>query len=132
MLVERARLVGHVGQPIIFFLVGLKQRGVQPGLVFVRVGEDPASQVYVGMKERMSARLGIVSFTRVLPEATSEADLLRLIAHLNVLSLRDGVYVEDIGSTNGTFVNGVRLNSPKKLSLGDVIRIGETDLRFER
>jgi len=45
---------------------------------------------------------------------------------------RDGVYVEDIGSTNGTFVNGVRLTSPKKLSPGDVIRIGETDLRFER
>src|SRR5205814_1850034 len=61
----------------------LKQRGVQPGLVFVRVGEDPASQIYVGMKERMSARLGIASFTRVLPEATSEADLLKLIAQLN-------------------------------------------------
>jgi len=45
---------------------------------------------------------------------------------------RDGVYVEDIGSTNGTFVNGVRLTRPKKLSPGDVIRIGETDLRFER
>jgi FHA domain len=45
---------------------------------------------------------------------------------------RDGVYVEDIGSTNGTFVNGVRLTGPKKLSSGDVIRIGETDLRFER
>jgi pSer/pThr/pTyr-binding forkhead associated (FHA) protein len=45
---------------------------------------------------------------------------------------RDGVYIEDIGSTNGTFVNGVRLTSPKKLSPGDVIRIGETDLRFER
>jgi hypothetical protein len=45
---------------------------------------------------------------------------------------RDGVYVEDIGSTNGTFVNGVRLGAPKKLSSGDVVRIGETDLRFER
>jgi hypothetical protein len=45
---------------------------------------------------------------------------------------RDGVYIEDVGSTNGTFVNGVRLTSPKKLSPGDVIRIGETDLRFER
>jgi methylenetetrahydrofolate dehydrogenase (NADP+)/methenyltetrahydrofolate cyclohydrolase len=64
-------------------LAALKDRGVQPGLVFVRVGEDPASQVYVGMKERMSARLGIGSFTCVLPGATSEADLLKLIAQLN-------------------------------------------------
>jgi len=64
-------------------LAALKDRGVQPGLVFVRVGEDPASQVYVGMKERMSARLGIGSFTCVLPGATSEEDLLNLIAQLN-------------------------------------------------
>ena len=39
----------------------LKTRGVQPGLAFVRVGEDPASKVYVGMKERTGARLGIWS-----------------------------------------------------------------------
>ena len=44
---------------------------------------------------------------------------------------RDGVYVEDLGSTNGTFVNGVRLNGGRKLVPGDVVRIGETDLRFE-
>jgi hypothetical protein len=45
---------------------------------------------------------------------------------------RDGVWLEDMGSTNGTFVNGVRLTEPRKLSSGDVIRVGETDLRFER
>jgi len=45
---------------------------------------------------------------------------------------RDGVYVEDVGSTNGTFVNGVRLTRERRLTPGDVIRIGETDLRFER
>jgi methylenetetrahydrofolate dehydrogenase (NADP+)/methenyltetrahydrofolate cyclohydrolase len=61
----------------------LKRRGVEPSLVFVRVGEDPASQVYVGMKERMSQRLGIRSETKVLPEATTQAELLRLIDQLN-------------------------------------------------
>ena len=45
---------------------------------------------------------------------------------------RDGVYVEDIGSTNGTFVNGIRLTTNRRLVPGDVVRIGETDLRFER
>ena len=39
----------------------LKRRGIEPSLVFVRVGEDPASQVYVGMKERTSKKLGIRS-----------------------------------------------------------------------
>jgi hypothetical protein len=44
---------------------------------------------------------------------------------------RDGVWVEDIGSTNGTFVNGIRLTRERRLAPGDVIRVGETDLRFE-
>jgi methylenetetrahydrofolate dehydrogenase (NADP+)/methenyltetrahydrofolate cyclohydrolase len=75
-------------------LAVLKQRGVQPGLAFVRVGEDPASQVYVGMKERMSARLGIASLTRVLPEATSEADLIAWIARLNADPKVHGILVQ--------------------------------------
>jgi pSer/pThr/pTyr-binding forkhead associated (FHA) protein len=45
---------------------------------------------------------------------------------------RDGVYVEDVGSTNGTFVNGIRLSGDRRLAPGDVVRIGETDLRFEK
>jgi FHA domain len=44
---------------------------------------------------------------------------------------RDGVWIEDIGSTNGTFVNGIRVTRERKLVAGDVVRIGETDLRFE-
>jgi hypothetical protein len=45
---------------------------------------------------------------------------------------RDGVYVEDEGSTNGTFVNGIRLARERRLVAGDVVRVGETDLRFEQ
>jgi hypothetical protein len=45
---------------------------------------------------------------------------------------RDGVWIEDVGSTNGTYVNGVRLESSRRLKPGDVVRIGETDLRFDR
>ncbi len=52
--------------------------------------------------------------------------------HARIEPRRDGVWVEDVGSTNGTFVNGVPLTAPRKLSSGDVIRIGQTDLRFER
>ncbi len=44
----------------------------------------------------------------------------------------DGVWIEDLGSTNGTFVNGIRLDAPRRLQPGDVVRVGETDLRFER
>jgi hypothetical protein len=44
----------------------------------------------------------------------------------------DGVWLEDVGSTNGTFVNGIRLERPRKLAPGDVVRVGETDLRYEQ
>ena len=52
--------------------------------------------------------------------------------HARVDPRRDGVWVEDIGSTNGTFVNGARIDRPRRLTPGDVVRIGETDLRFEQ
>ena len=45
---------------------------------------------------------------------------------------RDGIYVADAGSTNGTYVNGIRLSRERRLSPGDVVRVGETDLRFEQ
>src|ERR1700728_5096243 len=61
----------------------LKKRGATPGLAFVRVGEDAASKIYVGRKEKACAELGIFSETHVLPEKTSETELLALIAKLN-------------------------------------------------
>jgi len=52
--------------------------------------------------------------------------------HALVDPRRDGIWVEDLGSTNGTFVNGVRLSSSRRLAPGDVLRVGETDFRYER
>jgi len=51
--------------------------------------------------------------------------------HARIEPRRDGIWVEDIGSTNGTFVNGIRLTRERRLAPGDVVRVGETDLRFE-
>ena len=64
-------------------VAALKARGVVPGLMFIRVGEDPASQVYVGMKERKAAELGFRSETRVLPSDTPEPALVDLIEGIN-------------------------------------------------
>lgn len=75
-------------------MAALKSRGVQPGLAFVRVGEDAASKVYVGRKEKACAELGIFSETRVLPEKTSESELLALIAQLNAEPRLHGILVQ--------------------------------------
>jgi pSer/pThr/pTyr-binding forkhead associated (FHA) protein len=44
----------------------------------------------------------------------------------------DGAVVEDLRSTNGTFVNGERVDGPRRLEAGDVVTIGQTQLRYER
>jgi methylenetetrahydrofolate dehydrogenase (NADP+)/methenyltetrahydrofolate cyclohydrolase len=75
-------------------VAALKARGVTPGLLFIRVGEDPASQVYVGMKEKKSAELGFNSITKVLPEATSQAELLGLIDGYNADPKVHGILVQ--------------------------------------
>src|SRR5271154_6722138 len=72
----------------------LKKRGVVPGLAFVRVGEDAASKVYVGRKEKACAELGIFSETHILPEAASENELLALIAKLNSDKRLHGILVQ--------------------------------------
>jgi pSer/pThr/pTyr-binding forkhead associated (FHA) protein len=64
-------------------------------------------------------------------DLTIERDEYASSHHARFEPRRDGVYVEDIGSTNGTFVNGIRLGGERRLAPGDVVRIGETDLRFE-
>jgi hypothetical protein len=61
-----------------------------------------------------------------------EADEFASARHARIEPRRDGVWVEDIGSTNGTFLNGIKLTRPRKLTPGDVVRIGETELRYER
>lgn len=52
-------------------------------------------------------------------------------SHARFESRGDGVWVEDLGSTNGTFVNGARVTTPRRLGKGDVVRVGKTDLRVE-
>jgi pSer/pThr/pTyr-binding forkhead associated (FHA) protein len=52
--------------------------------------------------------------------------------HARIESQRDGVWILDLGSTNGTFVNGARLDGRRLLQEGDVVQIGDTELRFDR
>lgn len=61
----------------------LEMQGVKPGLAVVLVGEDPASKVYVAMKEKACHDVGIFSDEYKLHAETSEADLLALIDRLN-------------------------------------------------
>lgn len=68
--------------------------GIVPGLAVVLVGDDPASQVYVGSKGRKAEELGFHSVQHTLPGDTSEADLLTLVESLNLDPAINGILVQ--------------------------------------
>ena len=51
--------------------------------------------------------------------------------HARVVATPNGIYVEDLGSTNGSYVNGQRITAPTTITLADTVRIGKTMLRLE-
>jgi methylenetetrahydrofolate dehydrogenase (NADP+) / methenyltetrahydrofolate cyclohydrolase len=68
--------------------------GVTPGLATVLVGDDPASQMYVGMKNRVAGEMGIHSRQHTLPADTSQAELLGLVTGLNADPAIHGILVQ--------------------------------------
>jgi methylenetetrahydrofolate dehydrogenase (NADP+)/methenyltetrahydrofolate cyclohydrolase len=71
-----------------------RDRGVTPGLAVVLVGNNPASESYVGNKMKMTAGSGMRSFDHRLPATTSEAELLTLIGRLNADPTVHGILVQ--------------------------------------
>jgi methylenetetrahydrofolate dehydrogenase (NADP+)/methenyltetrahydrofolate cyclohydrolase len=72
----------------------LKSRGTTPGLAVVLVGDDPASQVYVGSKVRTCGELGIFSRKIELPASTTQDELLKVVRDLNADSAIHGILVQ--------------------------------------
>ena len=85
-----ARLRGRIAKEV----QGLAARGITPGLAVVLVGEDPASEVYVRSKGRMTREVGMTSFEHRLPADTPERALLALIAQLNADPAVNGILVQ--------------------------------------
>ena len=71
-----------------------REAKLTPGLAVVLVGSDPASQVYVRSKHKLSQEAGMASFEHVLPADVTQADLLALIARLNRDPLVHGILVQ--------------------------------------
>jgi methylenetetrahydrofolate dehydrogenase (NADP+)/methenyltetrahydrofolate cyclohydrolase len=87
----------------------LKEKGVQPGLAVVIVGEDPASQVYVASKSRMAKECGFLSVHHELPADAGEAELVRLVEELNADPKIHGILVQ--------------LPLPKQIDAGRIIQL---------
>ena len=85
----------------------LKDKNITPGLAVVRVGEDPASTVYINMKAKKTKEIGMHSVTKILDENTPQEDLLQIVEELN----------------NDESINGilVQLPLPKQINADSVI-----------
>jgi methylenetetrahydrofolate dehydrogenase (NADP+)/methenyltetrahydrofolate cyclohydrolase len=114
-------------------VAALATKGVVPGLTVVIVGEDPASQVYVRMKGKAAAELGMKSDTLRLPAATTEAELLALVDKLNADATVHGILVQSPLPKAMNFDRVVNRIDPRKdvdgfhpINVGKVVR-GDRD-----
>ncbi len=83
----RTRVAGEVARV-------QRENALTPGLAVVLVGNDPASQVYVRSKHKLTQEAGMASFEHVLPADVAQGDLLALIARLNRDPLVHGILVQ--------------------------------------
>jgi hypothetical protein len=89
--------------------------------------DSPALQIGVIMELKVPTRFGRGGENAV----RLDGDDFASTRHAVLEPRSDGLWVEDIGSTNGTFVNGARVTTARLLAPGDVVRMGQTDLRVE-
>ena len=72
----------------------LKEKNITPGLAVIRVGEDPASTVYINMKAKKTKEVGMHSVTKILDEKISQGDLLNIVEELNIDESINGILVQ--------------------------------------
>jgi methylenetetrahydrofolate dehydrogenase (NADP+)/methenyltetrahydrofolate cyclohydrolase len=107
-LIKGAEVAAQIREELKKEIAELKDKhNVVPGLATVLVGADPASQVYVGAKEKTCQELGIYSERHDLPENTTQEELIALVQKLNQDSKINGILVQ--------------LPLPKHLNEGEVL-----------
>lgn len=93
-LIDGKAVAKKVNQATQVEVAKLVERGIQPGIVVIIVGADPASQIYVRNKNRKAEKLGMHSIVRELPDTTTQAELLSIIAEYNVDPSIHGILVQ--------------------------------------
>jgi methylenetetrahydrofolate dehydrogenase (NADP+)/methenyltetrahydrofolate cyclohydrolase len=93
-LIDGRAIAEQIHQETARRIAQLQARGIVPRVVFVCAGDDEASRVYVGMKEKTSARLGISSQTFAFAASATEKELLELVARLNADRGVHGILVQ--------------------------------------
>jgi methylenetetrahydrofolate dehydrogenase (NADP+)/methenyltetrahydrofolate cyclohydrolase len=94
MIIDGKQIAAKVKGEVALGVKELQAKGIQPGLTVVRVGEDPASAIYVRGKRKDCEEVGMRSDEFHLPATTSQAELMALIAKLNADPKVHGILVQ--------------------------------------
>lgn len=93
-LIDGKQVAARVRENLLVEIAELKSQGHVPGLAVVLVGDNPASQVYVGSKVKACAELGLYSQKWELPAETTQEELVALIHRLNADERIHGILVQ--------------------------------------
>ena len=93
-LIDGKKFADNLCNKIAKEVAKLKDKNITPGLAVVRVGEDPASTVYINMKAKKTEEVGMHSVTKILDENTSQNDLLKIVEELNKDESINGILVQ--------------------------------------
>jgi hypothetical protein len=97
--------------------------GVYPRLeVIAAMGHEPGEEFPLN---------GGITMGRAASSEVTVDDPFASAAHARIFPHGQFMYIEDMGSTNGTFLNGRQLRKPEQLRVADVIRIGDTEYRYQ-
>jgi hypothetical protein len=97
--------------------------GITPRLVVVAaMGYEPGEEFDLN---------GGITMGRAASAEVRIDDPFASAAHARIFPRGDFMYIEDMGSTNGTFLNGRQLRKPEQLKVADVVRIGDTEYRYQ-
>ena len=94
VIIDGKQIAADVRAEVAKKVAELKEKGIVPCLAVILVGENPASVSYVTGKRKALAEVGMADRSILLPESTSEEDLLKLIAELNADSSVHGILVQ--------------------------------------
>jgi hypothetical protein len=96
-------------------------------------GEPRVLMISQGNQAGLAAELagGVIMIGRAVDCQLILEDDYVSTRHARVVSTPNGIYIEDLGSTNGTYVNGQRITAPTTITLADTVRIGKTILKLE-
>jgi hypothetical protein len=111
-----------------------RKRGRDSGVPDLGAGVAPRLEVVAAMGHEPGTAFELLNGATLGRADSSDIkvdDPFASSAHARIFQRGDFMYIEDMGSTNGTFLNGRQLRSAERLKPADVVRIGDTEYRYQ-